>query len=174
MEVEVKIRGLMMDPSTNSPIVILKDVNSETMLPIWVGHFEAHAIALEIEKVTPQRPLTHDLIRNLMCQVGADLKRVVVTKLVDNTFFAVIEYELNGQTLILDSRPSDAIALALRTDAQIFVNTEVMENSQNTIIGKSGETEDLEPENQPEAESVDSEVLDWPDEIDVDPKKYKM
>lgn len=174
MEVEVKIRGLMMDPSTNSPIVILKDVNSETMLPIWVGHFEAHAIALEIEKVTPQRPLTHDLIRNLMKQVGAELRRIVVTKLVDNTFYAVIEYELNGQTMILDSRPSDAIALALRTDAQIFVNSEVIENSQNTILAKSDEATDLEAEGEAETQPLDAEAVEWPDEIDTDPNKYKM
>src|SRR5215211_3238058 len=91
MEIEVKIRALMMDPNSGTPIIILKDINSETMLPIWVGAYEANAIALEIEKVAPQRPMTHDLLRNLIVEMGAEVNRVVVTELRDNTFFAVIE-----------------------------------------------------------------------------------
>ena len=127
MEIEVKIRALMMDPNSGTPIIILKDVNSETMLPIWVGAYEANAIALEIEKIAPQRPMTHDLLRNLIVEMGASVERVVVTDLRDNTFFAVIEMSHeDGTTMMLDSRPSDAIALALRADCPIFVNMEVI------------------------------------------------
>ncbi len=154
MEIEVKIRGLMMDPSSGTPIIILKDVNSETMLPIWVGAYEANAIALEIEKIAPQRPMTHDLLRNLIVEMGARVERVVVTELRDNTFFAVIEMrDGNGEKLMLDSRPSDAIALALRADSPIFVSEEVIRASRNTV--GAGEEE--------EAAGVGEE--DWPDVI---------
>jgi bifunctional DNase/RNase len=142
MEIEVKIRALMMDPNSGTPIIILKDVNSETMLPIWVGAYEANAIALEIEKIAPQRPMTHDLLRNLIIEMGARVNRVVVTELRDNTFFAVIEMSTNdGATLILDSRPSDAIALALRADCPIFVDLEVIKASRNTVAGEQEGTE---------------------------------
>jgi bifunctional DNase/RNase len=153
MEIEVKIRGLMMDPSSGTPIIILKDVNSETMLPIWVGAYEANAIALEIEKIAPQRPMTHDLLRNLIVEMGASVERVVVTELRDNTFFAVIEMRSNaGAALMLDSRPSDAIALALRADCPIFVNEEVIRASRNTV-GSVGE------------ESSEGAEEEWPDVI---------
>src|SRR5687767_4475430 len=153
MEIEVKIRGLMMDPSSGTPIIILKDVNSETMLPIWVGAYEANAIALEIEKIAPQRPMTHDLLRNLIVEMGASVERVVVTDLRDNTFFAVIEMRNQaGASLLLDSRPSDAIALALRADCPIFVNEEVIRASRNTVGGVVEEA----------GESADEE---WPDVI---------
>ncbi len=153
MEIEVKIRGLMMDPSSGTPIIILKDVNSETMLPIWVGAYEANAIALEIEKIAPQRPMTHDLLRNLIVEMGASVERVVVTELRDNTFFAVIEMRNQaGAALLLDSRPSDAIALALRADCPIYVNEEVIRASRNTV-GGGGE------------ESVESADEEWPDVI---------
>src|SRR5438552_18873954 len=106
-----------MDPNTNTPIVVLKGIESETVLPIWIGAYEANAIALEIEKVAPQRPMTHDLLRNLIIEMGAKVNRVVVTDLRDNTFFAVIEIQTSdGASMVLDSRPSDAIALALRVD----------------------------------------------------------
>ena len=132
MEIEVKIRGLMMDPNSGTPIVILKDVNSDTMLPIWVGAYEANAIALEIEKIAPQRPMTHDLLRNLIVEMGAQVERVIVTELRDNTFFAVIEMRNSeGEKVMLDSRPSDAIALALRADCPIYVNDEVIRASQS-------------------------------------------
>src|SRR5688572_8197674 len=127
MEIEVKIRALMMDPNSGTPIIILKDVNSDTMLPIWVGAYEANAIALEIEKIAPQRPMTHDLLRNLIVEMGAHVERLVVTELRDNTFFAVIEMStLDGMNVMLDSRPSDAIALALRADCPIFVDMDVI------------------------------------------------
>jgi uncharacterized protein len=154
MEIEVKIRALMMDPNSGTPIIILKDVNSETMLPIWVGAYEANAIALEIEKIAPPRPMTHDLLRNLIVELGLRVDRVVVTSLRDNTFYAVIELSgQNGEPMRLDSRPSDAIALALRADCPIFVDTEVIQASRNTI-DTEGETE---------VESTGEE--EWPDVI---------
>ncbi|MBI4467569.1 MAG: bifunctional nuclease family protein [Acidobacteria bacterium] len=129
MEIEMKIRGLMMDPVTNMPIVILKDVGGDSILPIWVGVYEANAIALEIEKVQTPRPMTHDLIKNVLLGLNAVVKKVVVTELRDDTFYALIWLERNGSTITIDSRPSDALALALRTDAPIFVEEAVLKSS---------------------------------------------
>ena len=155
MDIEVKIRALMMDPNSGTPIVILKDVHSETMLPIWVGAYEANAIALEIEKIAPPRPMTHDLLRNLIVELGIQVERVVVTKLEDNTFFAVIQMvTTEGDRMTLDSRPSDAIALALRADCPIYVNEEVIRASRNTTS--------VEDEVTPEGTIAEEE---WPDVI---------
>ncbi len=132
MEIEMKIRGLMMDPVTQLPIVILKDVGSETLLPIWVGVFEANAIALEIEKVATPRPMTHDLIRNVLSGLDTFVHRVVVTELRADTFYAVIWLERDGKIISVDSRPSDALALALRADCPIFVDEEVIKSSKST------------------------------------------
>ena len=129
MEVEMKIRGLMMDPVSNMPIVLLKEVSSDTVLPIWVGVYEANAIALEIEKVSTPRPMTHDLIKNVLVGLEAMLHKVVVTELKDDTFYAVIWLEREGQVVSIDSRPSDALALALRMDCPIFVDEEVLKHS---------------------------------------------
>jgi len=129
MEVEMKIRGLMMDPVTNMPIVILKDVSGASVLPIWVGIYEANAIALEIEKVSTPRPMTHDLIKNLLNGLETHVHRVVVSDLRDDTFYAVIWLERDGQTLSIDSRPSDALALALRVDCPIYVEDQVLKSS---------------------------------------------
>ncbi|MFQ5722997.1 MAG: bifunctional nuclease family protein [Terriglobia bacterium] len=129
MEIEMKIRGLMMDPVTNMPIVILKDVNGTSILPIWVGVYEANAIALEIEKVQTPRPMTHDLIKNVLRGLKATVKKVVVTDLRDDTFYALIWLERNGNSITIDSRPSDALALALRTDAPIYVEETVLKSS---------------------------------------------
>jgi len=126
MEVEMRIRGLMMDPVTNMPIVILKDTNGDSVLPIWVGVYEANAIALEIEKVTTPRPMTHDLIKNLLTGLDTQVHKVVVTELREDTFFAVIWLERDGRVISIDSRPSDALALALRVDCPIFVDDDVM------------------------------------------------
>jgi bifunctional DNase/RNase len=126
MEIEMKIRGLMVDPSTNMPNVLLKDPQSEALLPIWVGLYEANAIALEVEKSQTPRPLTHDLLKNLIHGLNAHVQRVVVTELKDDTFYAVIWMEQNGEVVALDSRPSDALALALRTDCPIYVDEEVL------------------------------------------------
>jgi Uncharacterized conserved protein len=129
-QIEVKIGALIMDPNTNTPIVVLKGIESETVLPIWVGAFEANAIALEIEKIAPQRPMTHDLLRNLIVECGLSAKKVTITDLQENTFYAIIELtNANGETMTLDSRPSDAIALALRLDCPIFVMQKVIDLS---------------------------------------------
>jgi bifunctional DNase/RNase len=129
MEIEMKIRGLMMDPVTNMPIVILKDVNGNTILPIWVGVYEANAIALEIEKVTTPRPMTHDLIKSLLLGLNTGVKKVVVNELKDDTFYAVIWLERDGEIISVDSRPSDALAVALRLDCPIYVEEAVLKSS---------------------------------------------
>jgi len=129
MEIEMKIRGLMMDPVTQMPIVVLKEASSDTVLPIWVGVYEANAIALEIEKVNPPRPMTHDLLKNLLVGLETQVHKVVVTELKEDTFYAVIWLQRNGQIISIDSRPSDALALALRMDCPIFVDEEVLKNS---------------------------------------------
>jgi bifunctional DNase/RNase len=126
MEIEMKIRGLMVDPSTNMPIILLKDPLSEALLPIWVGLYEANAIALEVEKSQTPRPLTHDLLKNLIQGLNAEVQRVVVTELKDDTFYAVIWMEQNGESVSLDARPSDALALALRADCPIYVDEDVL------------------------------------------------
>lgn len=132
MEVEMKIRGLMMDPVTNMPIVILRDTGGDTVLPIWVGIFEANAIALEIEKVTTPRPMTHDLVKNVLFGLDASLRKVVVSELKDDTFYAVIWVEKDGELISIDSRPSDALALALRLDCPIYVEEQVLKTSKST------------------------------------------
>jgi bifunctional DNase/RNase len=128
-EIEMQIRGLMMDPVTNMPIVVLKDIRSEMVLPIWVGIFEANAIALELDKTATPRPMTHDLLRNIARGLNAVVKKVVVSELKDDTFYAVIWMEQAGETVTLDARPSDAIALALRWDCPIYVHRDVLTNS---------------------------------------------
>jgi bifunctional DNase/RNase len=126
MDVEMRIRGLMMDPNTNMPIVILKDVASDTVLPIWVGIYEANAIAIEIEKLAAPRPMTHDLARNLIQYLNGRLDRVVITELKDDTFYAVLWLTHSGEPVTVDARPSDAIALALRADCPIYVAEPVL------------------------------------------------
>jgi bifunctional DNase/RNase len=129
MEVEMKIRGLMMDPVTNMPIVVLKDVQGQAVLPIWVGVYEANAIALEIEKVQTPRPMTHDLLKNVLMGLDGRVSKIVVNELKDDTFYALIWVERDGQMMTIDSRPSDALALALRMDCPIFVDEQVLKNS---------------------------------------------
>jgi hypothetical protein len=129
MELEVKIRGLMMDPVTNMPVVVLKETSGSGVLPIWVGIYEANAIALEIEKVQTPRPMTHDLLKNVLTGLNVHVQRVVVSDLKDDTFYALIWMERDGQTMSMDSRPSDALALALRLDCPIFVEDEVLKSS---------------------------------------------
>ena len=132
MEVEMTIRGLLVDPVSNMPIVILKDVAGESVLPIWVGVYEANAIALEMEKVSTPRPMTHDLIKNVLTGLDALVHKVVVTELKEDTFYAVIWLEREGHVISIDSRPSDALALALRMDCPIFVEDEVLKNSKQS------------------------------------------
>jgi bifunctional DNase/RNase len=128
-EVEMKIRGLMMDPVTNMPIVVLKDVQGQAILPIWVGVYEANAIALEIEKVQTPRPMTHDLLKNFLLGLEVRVQKIVVNDLKDDTFYALIWVEREGEMMTIDSRPSDALALALRMDCPIFVDEAVLKNS---------------------------------------------
>jgi bifunctional DNase/RNase len=144
MEVEMKIRGLMMDPSTNTPIVVLKDSQGSAILPIWVGIYEANAIALEIEKVQTPRPMTHDLLKNVLLGLNVRVQRVVVNELRDDTFFALIWVERDGQMMSIDSRPSDALALALRVDCPIFVEEQVLKNSKvSSAISERSTSEEL-------------------------------
>jgi bifunctional DNase/RNase len=144
MEVEMKIRGLMMDPVTNMPIVILKDVNGSSVLPIWVGVYEANAIALEIEKVSTPRPMTHDLIKSLLLGLNTALRKVVVSELKDDTFFAVIWLDRDGDLISVDSRPSDALALALRLDCPIYVEESVLKSSKrDATISDKATTDEL-------------------------------
>jgi bifunctional DNase/RNase len=146
-EIEFKIKGLMMDPLTNSPIVVLQEASSETLLPIWVGIFEANAIALQIEKVDTPRPMTHDLIKGLLNHLDVKVMKIVVTELKDNTFYALIFLDAGGKIITVDSRPSDAIALALRTDSPIFVTDDVISKSSstasNTLSAERSSPEDI-------------------------------
>jgi bifunctional DNase/RNase len=143
-EVEVRIRGLMMDPSTRMPIVVLNDLAGEVVLPIWVGLFEANAIALEIEKATTPRPMTHDLLRSAISGLNARVTRVVVGALREDTFHATIWMDQGGEVVALDARPSDAIALALRSDCPIFVSKQVFDHARRASDGASSLTpEDL-------------------------------
>ena len=132
MEVEMKIRTLMMDPVTQMPIVILRGVAGDTILPIWVGVYEANAIALEIEKISTPRPMTHDLIKTIVTGLDVTVQKVVVNELKDDTFYAMIWLEKDGELITIDSRPSDALALALRTDCPIFVDEQVIRTSKAT------------------------------------------
>lgn len=161
MQIEMTIKGLMVDPITNMPIVILRDKDGQKVLPIWVGVFEANAIALQIENVTPQRPMTHDLLNNVIHDLKADIQKVVVSDLKDNTFYALIHLAIAGETMVVDARPSDAIALALRARAPIYVEDSVIDNAK---------TVDLAPE------KGDSERLQkWLENLDPDTMgKYKM
>ncbi|NNE97616.1 MAG: bifunctional nuclease family protein [Pyrinomonadaceae bacterium] len=160
MLIEVKIGALIMDPNSNSPIVVLKGVESENILPIWVGAYEANAIALEIEKIAPQRPMTHDLLRNLIIETGMSIERIVISDLSNNTFYARIELsDKDKKKHILDSRPSDAIALALRADCPIFVSQEVFDLS-NT----STEPDPLDVETAGESSIDDAD--EWADVIE--------
>jgi uncharacterized protein len=129
MELEVKIRGLMMDPVSNMPVVVLKETEGAGILPIWVGIYEANAIALEIEKVQTPRPMTHDLLKNVLSGLNVRVNKVVVSDLKEDTFYALIWMERDGEIMSVDSRPSDALALALRLDCPIFVEDEVMKHS---------------------------------------------
>jgi bifunctional DNase/RNase len=143
MEVEMKIRTLMMDPVTQMPIVVLRDATGNSILPIWVGVYEANAIALEIEKINTPRPMTHDLIKTLLMGMDARVDRIVVSELKDDTFFAVIWLEKDGQFISIDSRPSDALAIALRTDSPIFVDDSVLKNSRMSATQDKGKEEEL-------------------------------
>ena len=161
MQIEMTIKGLMVDPITNMPIVILRDKEGQKVLPIWVGVFEANAIALQIENVTPQRPMTHDLLNNVIHDLKADIQKVVVSDLKENTFYALIYLSIGGDITAIDARPSDAIALALRARAPIFVEDAVIDNAK---------TVDLTP-----AKEDTDRLQKWLENMDPDTMgKYKM
>ena len=136
--VPMTVKGLMLDPLSNSPIVVLRDAQDKVFLPIWVGVPEANAIALQLETVETPRPMTHDLLRNLIGQLDAQVTRIVITELRDSTFFALIEIRKSGEagTIDVDARPSDAIALALRVHAPIYVAQGVLDQAQTTEVGE--------------------------------------
>jgi len=158
--VPMSIKGLMLDPVSNSPIVVLKDEDEKFFLPIWVGIFEANAIALQLENVATPRPMTHDLLRNMIAELDGRVTRVVINDLRDSTFFAQIRILTGDKTLEVDARPSDAIALALRTEAPIFVAQSVLDQAQ-TIT--------------PDADDQDEKVKKWFEQLGPDdPGKYKM
>ena len=136
MEIEMTIKGLMIDPITNMPIIILRDGDGQRVLPIWVGVFEANAIALQLESVQTPRPMTHDLMKNLLEEMGASIERVVVCDLRENTFYATIYLRTQQRTIAVDSRPSDAIALALRTQSPILVEESVIEGARSAENSK--------------------------------------
>jgi len=161
MLIEMTIKGLMVDPITNTPIVILKDKDGERVLPIWVGVFEANAIALQIENVATPRPMTHDLLRNIITDLDGQVDRIVVSDLKDNTFFALIHLTMKGEGIAVDARPSDAIALALRTRAPILVEESVIDNAKTVDFG---------------SERIDGDkVQKWLEGLDpTELPKYKM
>ena len=143
-DVEMSIRGLMIDPVSNMPIIILKTSDENAVLPIWVGIFEANAIAMQLEDVTSPRPMTHDLLKNVIEGLHARIERVVISDLKENTFYALIHLTRNGDAMAIDARPSDAMALALRAKAPIFVEQAVLDKSASPDEGgDSGETERL-------------------------------
>jgi len=141
-ELRMEIKGLMLDPSSNVPIVILRDEESDVFLPIWIGVFEANAIALRIEGVQPPRPMTHDLLLSSVQTLGATIERIVISDLKDSTFFAVIHLDRKGEKITLDSRPSDAIALALRAEAPIFVLRAVLEKAKALDVDSEASEEE--------------------------------
>jgi bifunctional DNase/RNase len=161
MEIEMTIKGLMIDPITNMPIVILKDKEGNRILPIWVGIFEANAIALQIENISTPRPMTHDLLKNVLGDLQANVQKIVVCELKDNTFYAMIYLDREGKLIAVDSRPSDAIALALRTKSPIYVEESVVESAKGMDLAK---------------ETTDSEKLQkWLEGLNPeDLGKYKM
>jgi uncharacterized protein len=137
MDIEVRIRGLMMDPATNMPIVVLKDPHSDAVMPIWVGPFEANAIAIELEKMSAPRPMTHDLTRNLIHHLNGELERVVITEIREDTFFAVLWLRQGDEPVMVDARPSDAIAPALRFDCPIYVSEKVLQSARISASGSA-------------------------------------
>lgn len=141
-ELRVEIKGLMLDPSSNIPIVILRDTESQLFLPIWIGVFEANAIALRIEGVEPPRPMTHDLLRLVLEKLGATVEKIVISDLRESTFFALIHLQQKGESVTVDARPSDAIALALRTGAPIYVLRSVLDKAQAADLTADATDED--------------------------------
>jgi len=160
MLIEMSIRGLMVDPATSMPIVVLRDADNNRVLPIWVGPVEANAIAMQIENIAPPRPMTHDLLGHLLTALGASLQRVIITDLRENTFYAYLELRRGDDTVLVDSRPSDALALSIRARARIFVDTRVLDRAKTVDLS---------------ADQADQERLQrWLESLDPDDLGYKM
>ena len=160
MLIEMSIRGLMVDPATSMPIVVLRDAENNRVLPIWVGPVEANAIAMQIENIAPPRPMTHDLLGHLLTALGASLQRVIITDLRENTFYAYLELRRGDETVLVDSRPSDALALSIRARARIFVDTRVLDRAKTVDLS---------------ADQADQERLQrWLESLDPDDLGYKM
>lgn len=160
MLIEMFIKGLMIDPVTSMPIVILRDADGQRTLPIWVGPVEANAIALQIENVAPPRPMTHDLAGNLIADLGGTLARVVIADIKDGTFFAYLEIQRGGEVVLVDSRPSDALALALRSRAPVFVQASILDTARTVDAS---------------TEQADQERLQrWLESLDPEDLGYKM
>ena len=164
MFIEMKVNGIVLDPQTNVPIVVLKDATGKRALPIWIGLLEASAIAMELEKIKIHRPLTHDLLKNMLEQLQAVVVKIEITDIKNNTYYALIHVDQQGKVMAIDARPSDAIALALRTQSPIFVATEVLE--------KSAQLDDKSPEFSQENKDKWTEILENLDPEDFG--KYKM
>lgn len=159
--IEMNIKGLMVDPITNMPIIILRDPEGQKVLPIWVGVFEANAIALQIENIQTPRPMTHDLLRNVIQDLRAAVEKVVVCDLKDNTFYAMIHLQTPAGPVAIDARPSDAIALALRTHAPIMVDEKVIDNAKSVDFANDKQDTDR--------------LQQWLESLDPDDMgKYKM
>ncbi len=139
----MKVKSLLIDPASNMPIIVLKDEGSEEILPIWVGIFEANAIAMQMERIISPRPMTHDLIKNILIGFKVDLEKIVISDLRESTFYATLFLKQNGSLYEIDSRPSDAIALALRTNAPIFVESDVLNKAKNIDISELSEADRL-------------------------------
>ncbi len=160
MLIEMSIKGLMLDPITSMPIVLLRDAESQRVLPIWVGPVEASAIALQVENVAPPRPMTHDLMRNLLTDLGVTLERVIISDLRDNTFYAFLELRRGTEMVLVDARPSDALALSIRTRARVFVEGRVLDQAKSVDIS---------------SEQADRDRLQkWLESLDPDDLGYKM
>ncbi|HUL73936.1 MAG TPA: bifunctional nuclease family protein [Vicinamibacterales bacterium] len=160
MLVEMTIKGLMMDPLTNMPIVLLREAATDRVLPIWVGPVEANAIALQVENIAPPRPMTHDLLRQVLVELGATLTRVVISDLHENTFYAYLELKRGGDVIFVDARPSDAIALSIRTRTPVFVDTKVLDHAKSVDVS---------------TDQADRERLQrWLESLDPDDLGYKM
>jgi hypothetical protein len=158
MQIEMSIKGLMVDPISNMPIVILRDKEGSRTLPIWVGMFEANAIALQIENISTPRPMTHDLLRNVIQDLKGTVEKIVVCDLQDGTFYAMIYLRVHGELVAIDSRPSDAIALALRTRAPIFVEEAVIDSAKTVdVVSEKSDADRL----QKYLESLDPDDLGY-------------
>jgi bifunctional DNase/RNase len=160
MLIEMSIKGLMLDPLTNMPIVLLRDAESQRVLPIWVGPVEASAIALQVENFAPPRPMTHDLLRNVLTDLGVTLERVIISDLRDNTFYAFLELRRGSEMVLVDARPSDALALSIRTKARVFVEGKVLDQAKSVDVS---------------SDQADRERLQkWLESLDPDDLGYKM